>query len=116
MAEGKGVEPLTVTSPRFSGPVAGLPSGTLHNRGGGNRDRTYALSSGLGLASRHITALSALRDHRDEVLDDESLRMGELYRVGRLNGRAPDCKSEVGLFRGGSNPPQPTTSNRKGDA
>jgi hypothetical protein len=30
LAEGEGVEPLTVTSPRFSGPVAGLPSGTLH--------------------------------------------------------------------------------------
>jgi hypothetical protein len=82
VAEGKGVEPLTVTSPRFSGPVAGLPSGTLHKSGGGNRDRTYApFTSGLGLATRHLTAQSALRDQRDEVLDDENLVPGVRTRT-----------------------------------
>jgi hypothetical protein len=62
MAEGKGVEPLTVTSPRFSGPVAGHPSGTLHKVAEGIGIEPMRRYSGLGLAIRHFTAQSALRE------------------------------------------------------
>lgn len=82
VAEDEGVEPLTISNhPGFRDRLPAYPAASSTDSGGGNRDRTYApFTSGLGLATRHFTAQSALRDQRDEVLDDEvKLRMAGLY-------------------------------------
>ena len=46
MAEGGGVEPLAVTPPWFSGPVAGPPGGTLRIVGPRNTKAPAAISPG----------------------------------------------------------------------
>lgn len=62
MAEGEGVEPLAVTLPRFSGPVAGLPSGTLRELAEGVGIEPTRRYSDRGLASQYLAARSTLRE------------------------------------------------------
>lgn len=70
VAEDEGVEPLAFTPPRFSGPVASLPSGILRGMAEGIGIEPMRRYSDRRLASEYLTARSTLRVYR-EVLDDE---------------------------------------------
>jgi hypothetical protein len=86
VAEDEGVEPLAFTPPRFSGPVASLPSGILRGVAEGIGIEPMRRYSDRRLASEYLTARSTLHDYR-EGLNEISGRMAALYIDDGAHGR-----------------------------